>query len=787
MRTESVGTVEDGEKTTAGRDERYTTFPGHADRSVGKSTPWWPTRRQPPDGAPNIVLVVTDDMGFSDIGPYGAEVDTPTLDLLASRGLRLTNYHTAPVCSPARAAMLTGLNPHRAGYGSVANHDPGFPGYTMELADNVPSLAEVLRDAGYATMAVGKWHLARVGAQNPAASRASWPLQRGFDRYYGVLEGLTNLHHPHQLVMDNSPIDIDEYPPGYYLTDDYTDHAISMIRELRAHERRQPFFLYLAHNAVHAPLHAHPEDIDRYIGRYDQGWDSLRAERFARQLELGLFPEGARLPPRNAEFGLDVPPWADTPASDRMRLARYMSVYAAMVDNVDRNLGRLLGAVSEQDDIDDTIIIFCSDNGASSEGGIGGTRSYFSNFTGPIGLPRSWVRDVDRPIDAIGGPTSLTHYPRGWAMASNTPFRLYKGQTYAGGVRVPFLISWPNGGIGGTSSGAEQRNQYLYVTDIMPTLLELIGVDRPPTREGRTVPGLDGISAVSVLRSSDAEETHKHQYIEFLSNRSLYSDGWKLVSLFSPPAPEAINWRLYDIRSDPTEIDDVSADFPDVVGELRRRWDELAWANGVYPEDDGSLAMLLAHRPDEGRWAEPVRILPGTPPLERYRSAKLIAFRDFEVTIEFDYGLGDEGVLVSHGDQGGGYLVYVEGGQAVLGYNEYGRTHQCSLSLDGTGPRVIRVRARCLPEVAWAMTMSLDDGRYAGLGPVAMLIGEAPFQGIAVGRDPRSPVLWDIHERYRSFPYSASIGSVTYTPGDLAPYDPELAMEIRRQADAALE
>lgn len=290
------------------RRDPYEGFAGRVGRTFAESVPSWPPPRRPAHRAPNVVVVLVDDMGYSDIGPFGSEVPTPVLDELAESGLRLANYHTMPLCSPARAALLTGLNPHRVGYSTVANFDPGFPGYGMEVGEDIPTLAEVLHDAGYATYAVGKWHLTRDSASNAADDRRNWPLQKGFDQYYGVLEGLTSLFHPHQPVRDNSPLDIDELPDGYYYTDDITDQAISMVKSLRAHDPDKPFFLYVAHNAVHGPLQAKPADIERERGRYDGGWDALRRTRFARQIADGLFPEGTALPDRNSEAGFDVGP-----------------------------------------------------------------------------------------------------------------------------------------------------------------------------------------------------------------------------------------------------------------------------------------------------------------------------------------------------------------------------------------------------------------------------------------------------------------------------------------------
>src|SRR5579859_2347366 len=474
----------------------YERFRGRVARTASQSEPWWPAAPLARVGAPNIIVVLMDDMGYSDIGPFGSEIATPNLDRLAEHGVRLTNYHTAAVCSPARAALLTGLNPHRAGFATVASADLGFPGYTMELADDVLTLPEVLRDSGYATFAVGKWHLTRDNALHDGASRRSWPLQRGFDRYYGSMEGFTAFFHPHRMMIDNSPLEIDRYPEDYYLTDDLTDHAIRMIKGLRAHDADKPFFLYFAHNAVHGPLGAKQQDMARYRGRYDDGWDVLREARFSRQVQAGLFAPTARLAQRNFEPGLEVPAWTELSAEDRARFARFQEVYAAMIDNVDQNLGRLLATVDAYGELDNTIVVFTSDNGGTAEGGAAVTRSYFSQFAQAVmqrAFPPDWPRDVPRDPALIGGPRVAVHYPRGWGMASNTPFRLYKGNTFAGGVRVAFIVSWP---AGLRESGI--RHGYQYVTDLHPTLLELAGVERRGMRQG--VP--TGRSTVSASRRS---------------------------------------------------------------------------------------------------------------------------------------------------------------------------------------------------------------------------------------------------------------------------------------------
>ncbi|MGW4378823.1 arylsulfatase [Kitasatospora sp. NPDC004531] len=773
--------------STPQRRDPYRGFPGRIGRTFADSVPSWPERQRPPEGAPNIVVVLVDDLGYSDIGPFGAEVPTPVLDGLAERGVKLTNYHTMPLCSPARAALLTGLNPHRVGYSFVANADPGFPGYGMEIAEDIPTLAQLLHDAGYATYAVGKWHLTRDSASSAADNRANWPLQKGFDQYYGVLEGLTSLFHPHQLVRDNSPLDIDEFPDGYYLTDDLTDQAIGMIKSLRAHDADKPFFLYLAHNAVHGPLQAKPEDLARHRGRYDGGWDELRERRFARQLAAGHFPPGTELPERNAEAGHQVGPWDELDEVQRALYARYMEVYAAMVDNVDQNLGRLTEVLDRLGELDNTIVVFTSDNGGTGEGGAEGTRSYFSRFVHHPDLPADWNPDVRREIDLIGGPQSLVHYPRGWGMASNTPFRLYKGQTYAGGVRVPFVLSWP-AGLPRAAADSGVRPQYQYVTDLLPTLLELAGLPRPSERAGRPVQELDGVSFASVLRTPDAPSTHPEQYCEMTGNRSYYRDGWKLVTLHRPGTPyDDGEWALYDLRTDPTEIHDVSAQHPDLVKELAQAWEDAAWRDGVFPLADASGALAL-RGPEEQWLRRPVTLLPGTPELERYRSSRLISFRSFRVEVALTaHAAHDQGVLVSHGDQGGGYSLYVEDGRLRFAYNQYGDLFEADAGPLAAGAHRVVLEAAAVADLKWDFRVRVDDTVTGRLGPVHQLIGMAPFQGISVGVDRKSPVSWPLWERHRSFRYSGLLRSVTYLPGPAAPYDPQTVARALREAAAAFE
>lgn len=770
------------QKRPPGTSRGYQGFRGTIGRTTSTSKPWWPPRPTPPHGTPNIVLVVADDMGFSDIGPYGSEIATPNLDRLAENGALLTNYHTTPLCSPSRASLLTGINPHRAGYGFVANADPGYPGMRLSLSDDVVALPEALKCAGYATFAIGKWHLVKDSDTAPGGPKDSWPLQRGFDQYYGSLEGFNSFFHPNQIYRDNSPVDIDEYPPDYYITDDLTDEALSMIQGLRAHDPDTPFFLYFAHTAMHGPLQAKTSDIDRNRGNYDDGWDKLRKQRFANQLLRGLFPAGTEPAGRNTEDGLDVPPWSDLTDDQRRRFAKYMEVYAAMVDSVDQSLGRLVDTLDALGELDNTIIVFTSDNGGSGEGGPEGTRSYLSQFVqSPV--PPSWDRDVDSDESLIGSAQLGVHYPRGWGQVSNTPFRLYKGHTYAGGVRVPFVISWPRG-LASPEAG-KLRGQYAYVTDVAPTLLDLAGVAPPSHRMGLPAQPQDGVSIRLALDDPDVRSPHTEQYSEMLGSRGYYRDGWKLLSLHTFGTDvDHPRWKLFDMITDPCETTDVARNHPREVAELAEAWESAAWHNTVFPLP--SDPSIYGQRRPDAPPPRAVRILPGTPTMDRYRSSRLVQYRDFRISVDLDHHAGDSGVLVAHGDQLGGYILYVEGGRLQFGHNAYGKLDRVSVAPILPGHHVVTIDAAASPDVTWNYFFAIDGENRANLPDQTQLVGMAPWTGISVGRDARGPVIWDLHQQHGTFRYTGQLHSLTYTPGEVRVPEPVIR-RIEREADSTAD
>ena len=763
-------------------DDGYAGFGGSVGRVFATSEPWWPPRPTAPEGAPNIVVILVDDLGYADLGCYGSEIATPNIDRLAAGGLRYTNFHSAPMCSPTRASLLTGMEPHLAGVGTVAHSDPGFPGYAMEIAEDVVTLPETLRDAGYATYMVGKWHLSKDSDQSDAGPRSSWPCQKGFDRYYGVLDAFTNLHQPHRLVSDNQAVDTDTYPDDYYFTDDITDRAIAMMKAGRAADPTKPFFTYVAHGAVHAPLHAPADAIARQKGRYDAGWDALRETRYRRQLELGIVAPGVELAPRNTEPGNDVDAWDSLPPEHQQLFARHMEVFAAMVETVDASTGRILDALEEMGELDNTLVIFTSDNGASREGEEIGTSSYMVHLLAGDDV------DADRArLDLMGGPQTSPHYPRGWAMAGNTPFRLYKINTHAGGHTVPFIVNWPSHL---RDQAGALRRQYAHVADLMPTFLDLIGIDPRTERNGAPAKPITGASMAATLLDADAADTRTEAVYEMIGHRGYYRDGWEVVTLHAPWTPfDDAEWELYDLRNDPTELRNLAAEQPERTTELAAAWEAAAWATQVFPLDEGTGLKYVIRPPHTDVLRAPLTIWPGTPTLERWRSLQLIWMCGVDIRADLELADGDLGTIVAHGDQSGGYALYVlDGNRPALRHND-GRGAMTELVGDRLAPGAHQIGARfdALAGNRWRLHLVVDGVDVAEGPEVPMLYGMAPFEGITVGRDPRSPVSWDLYETHRSFPFTGRIGSVTYTPLDGPPDMPDDVVAMLRQMGAKFD
>ena len=746
----------------------YKNFKGKVGKIFSTSEPDWPKPPTAPTGAPNVLVMLVDDLGFSDLGCFGSEIETPALDSLAHDGIQYTNFHVNPMCSPPRASLLTGLNYHLAGMGHVAHFDPGFPGYAMEIRDDAITMGDLFQKNGWASLMVGKWHLCKDSHLSEAGPKHSWPLQKGFERFYGILGGFTNFHQPHRLHEDNHALDIDTYPEGYYFTDDLTDQAIKMVKELRSSDPLKPWFMYFAHGAVHAPLQAKPSDIEKYKGKYEEGWDQLRRKRFEKQRELGVIPSNTNLPSRNFEQGHAVKEWDALTKKEKELFARYQEIFAGMVDNVDQNFKKLRDELERLGEWENTIIVFTSDNGGSREGQELGTSAYFRTllaFTGHTDL-ESTDLDYER-LDLLGGPQALAHYPMGWAMVSNTPFRLYKTNTHQGGQQVPLIISWEKG----LPPDNLVRSQYQHVTDLLPTICELVGIEIPRVNDGVELPPAAGKSFVESLTDVHALSTHPEQYFEMIGHRGMYKEGWSASTIRQPEtAFSEEHWELHDLSNDPTESFDVSTDYPERLKLMKSLWEKAAWDNQVFPLDEGNNVKNILRPPWNHELVQDMVLYPGTPTVERWKSQQLISFRSWSVEASIDFKNGDEGTIFAHGDQGGGYALQVVNGILLFSHNGYGAMTEIKCGKLIEGPCQIVLSVTPPDFLHWDLTISINGSDVAQHAGLLALLAMAPFQGIDIGIDSKSPVNWRIFADFGNFPYTGLLHSVSYKPGDLSDF-----------------
>ena len=571
-------------------------FDGMIGRTIAESTPSWPTRPHPGADAPNVVVILIDDLGFSHFGCYGSSIETPNIDRLAAGGLRYTNFHVTPLCSPTRATLLTGRNHHEVGMRSLANFNTGFPNMRGAVSHEAATIAEVLRDEGYATFAIGKWHLCQMEDASAAGPYDQWPCQRGFDRFYGFLDGETDQFFP-ELVADNHRVEPPAGPEdGYHLSEDLVDNAIALVHDTTSLRPDRPFFMYLAFGATHAPHQAPSEYIDKYRGRFDEGWDAARDEWFTRQLDMGLLPAGTQLAPRNP----GVEEWATLPVNHRRLAARLQEAYAGFLEHTDAQIGRLVDDLASIGQLDNTVVMVLSDNGASQEGGPFGVMHEMKFFNFILETPDEAIER----IDDIGGPNSHTNYPWGWAQAGNTPFKWYKQNTHEGGVHVPLVVHWPKG-IEQTSHGA-LRDQFHHANDIAPTIYELLGISAPEVYRGVAQLPVTGTSMAYSLNDGAADGHKLVQYFEMMGHRAIYADGWKAVTRHTPGVAFGDDtWELYHVELDRSECVDLAAAEPERLAEMVALWWAEADQHGVLPLDDRTVELFGArfqdysvHRPN---------------------------------------------------------------------------------------------------------------------------------------------------------------------------------------------
>ncbi|MCY4012724.1 MAG: arylsulfatase [Gammaproteobacteria bacterium] len=701
-------------------------FRGRIDRSVDESTVSWKTPASVLKRRPNIVMIVLDDVGFAQLGCYGSAIDTPALDSLAADGLRYANFHVTPLCSPTRTCLLTGRNHHSVGMGRVAEMVNGFPNTRGFAAKEAANLAEILRGHGYQTLASGKWHLASIDETSPAGPYDHWPLQRGFDRFYGFLAGETNQWNP-ELILGNERIE-PPADPGYHLSEGIVDQACTWLRQLVSAAPETPFFLYVAFAAGHSPHHVPRAYADKYRGCYDAGWDVARETILARQKALGLLPADQRLAPRNP--GIQV--WEELGADEQRLAARMQEVFAGFLDHTDVQIGRLLDQVDALGKRDDTIVLAISDNGASSEGGPHGT---YDHQRARNGFGSSVEANLER-LDDMGGPLTYNHYPAGWAMAGNTPFKRYKANTYAGGVRAPLLIRWPNG----IRARGETRRQFYHVVDITPTLLDLLGAPLPSHVNGVAQMPLHGVSMAHTL-TDDAADTRKTiQYFETIGQRGIWHNGWKAVTFHRRGTPfEDDVWELYHLDEDLAEIDDLARDKPEKLKALVDLWWREAERYGVLPLDD------LTGRRGTGWWPEPGNrwvlyqdaVLP-----HFFKAGPRVRGSSHRITARIERSTTEAGgVIIADGGRFGGYSIYVQGNRLHYTTNNFGE--RCRVSSPVAlppGAVTLRVDVVRTASDAGRARFYVDDA-CAGEGVLQ------PFryhnfvnEPLEVGRDSQTPV-----------------------------------------------
>ncbi|MBD45599.1 MAG: arylsulfatase [Flavobacteriaceae bacterium] len=639
-----------------------TEFKGKIAKTYEESVEAWPEKKRPPKGAPNLIVFLLDDVGFAQVGSFGGLIETPNIDKLADEGLRYNNFHTTALCSPSRATLMAGRNPHMIGLGSHALTAMGFPGYNAIVPSSAKSVANYLEEEGYVNYALGKWDHTPLYEVSQVGPFDRWPSDEGFAHSYTFMAADVHQFIP---VMWN-----DHHPEPYrkteHLDKDLADRAIDWITGHKSLDKELPFMMLWASGSMHSPHHAPDDYIAKYKGKFDMGWDKAREMILANQLEMGIAPANTKLSDRIDE----LPAWDSLNAQEKKLYAKQMEVFAAQMSHVDYQIGRVIETLKRIGEYDNTLIMVTADNGASGEGGLAGTfnETYVLN-----GMQTPFDANM-RNYDNWGQADSYPHYHAGWAMAGNTPFQYFKQSEHRGGQQDALVISWPNG----IKAKGEIRSQYHHISDIAPTIMEAVGIERPDEYHGIKQQPFTGISMNYSFDNASAPNAKKRQYYEMFGNRAIWEDGWKAVTLHANRMPWDVNlvadfdddiWELYHVAEDFSESTDLAKQYPEKLEELKKVFEEEAWANQVYPMYDDMLARLNAvnyvifgdkkeftyYSPGAVRIAEKASI-----PVKG-RSHK------FETTIDLK---GDEeGVIVSCGGMTGGYSMYIKDHKLHFDYN----------------------------------------------------------------------------------------------------------------------
>jgi arylsulfatase A-like enzyme len=709
-------------------------FGGVIGRTLSDSVPEWTDPPAPSEGSPNIVFILLDDTGFAHFGCYGSNIDTPNFDRLANGGIRYSNFHTTALCSPTRACLLTGRNHHSVGMRGLSNWNTGFPNCRGRITSSAATIAEILRTTGYSAFATGKWHLTPMDETSVAGPFDNWPLQRGFDRYYGFLQGETHQFYP-ELFCDNHPVDPPQKPDeGYHLTEDIVDMSIRFVGDQKSAVPEKPFFLYMCFGATHAPHHAPKEYIDKYKGRFDRGWDTIREEYFQRQKASGLVPENTDLAPPNE----GVRPWDDLNDDEKRLFIRYQEAFAGMLDHTDHHVGRFIDFLDGIGELDNTLIFLLADNGASMEGGPIGVMDTMKGFNL---IPEDFEDSLTR-IDEIGGPRSENNYPMGWAQAGNTPLKRYKRFTHGGGVRDPLIIHWPKG----IKEQDGIRRQFHHVIDIVPTVLDVLGIDAPEVYHDIPQKPIEGMSMKYTFESEHAAEpSHKHiQYFEMAGNRGIYYDGWKAVAYHEPDTDfEEDKWELYNLEEDFSECHNLAQSHPEKLKAMIERWWTEAGKYDVLPLDDRLTQLFTTARRQHTPSARRRYIY--YPPVSHMttETSPVIGNRSWNLMVDVDRPDDKtEGVLIARGTNVSGLSFYIKNNRLIFDYNLFS-THYRAISEVGlpVGRSTLGVRFERIDQEGRATV--LINGEDSGTVSFPRVLRIISAAGMDIGRDALSPVTDD--------------------------------------------
>ena len=713
-------------------------FTGHVARTAAQSQPAWPMPAKARKGAPNVLLMLLDDVGFAQLGCYGSTIRTPHLDRLAAGGLRYRDFHTTAICSPTRACLLTGRNHHSNGVGIIQEMATGFPGYNGMVPKENGFLSEILLAQGYATFAIGKWHLTLASEYASGANKARWPLARGFERYYGFIGGKTNQWAP-TLVHDNHYIEPPARPQdGYHLNADLADTAMRYIADLRAVDPDKPFFMYYCLGAGHAPHHVEPQWSDKYRGQFDQGWEHWRDTVYARQREAGIIPPDTRLSER--------PPWVKAWDSlgdhERRLFARQMEVYAGFLEQTDHHLGRVLASLERRGELDNTIVILASDNGASAEGGENGS---FNECQFPNRYESSIAENL-KHLDDWGSVKSYPNYAWGWAWAGNTPLRRWKRYLHQGGMSDPFILHWPKG----IAARGEIRSQYIHAVDVMPTLLDAVGVTPPARLNGVAQTPLEGVSFAHTFADSQAATRKRVQYYEMIGSRAIWADGWKAVveqpqgGVLTEEMLDAQQWELYHVAEDFSECHNLADQHPDKLKALIEQWWVEAGKYKVLPLDSRMQLRMGERKPGARAPTNRYVYEPMGAPQFEYTAVN-VKNKSHTITARVTIAdAGAQGVLLAHGSWFAGYSLFVQDDRLVYVHNYLG-LQEYRVASSGPVPRgdcVLALHFQRTGEHQGRAQLRID-GAVVGEGLIERTVPaviETSGEGLCCGYDSGLPV-----------------------------------------------